>query len=65
MDIVEGQGEVSESGQDESSGEKGFDDTEPEDVTDFLLSVSGLLFLLLIVMVTASVALAIAAIRHM
>ena len=64
MDVVEGQGEVSELDLDESSGETRFDDIEPEDVTDFLLSVSGLLFLLLIVMVTASVALATAAIRH-
>ena len=64
MDVAEGQVEVSDSDQDESTGETGFDDIEPEDVTDFILSVSGLLFAFVIVVVTASVSFAIAALRH-
>jgi hypothetical protein len=64
MEVLEGQGEVFDLGLEGSTEEADYEELEPEDVTDFFLSFAGLLFLLVIVAVTAIVALAMAILRH-
>jgi hypothetical protein len=64
MEVLEDQGEVSELRLGDSTEEEDYEEIESEDVTDCLLSFAGLLFLFVVVAVTAIAALAMAALRH-